>query len=72
LRLARYLKSGTGPNARVCGSLAKTLEEVARVGSEPPPATEVERRMQWGKRLEELLLEAVGVCSKLGEEQKSS
>jgi thymidylate synthase len=72
LRLARYLKSGSGPNAEVCGLLAKTLEEVARMGSEPPPATEVERRKQWGKRLEELLLEAVGVCSKLGAEQNSS
>ena len=63
--LARYLKSGTGPNAAACSSLAKTLEEIARMGSESPRAADVERRKPWGERLKELLLEVVAACGRL-------
>ena len=65
-RLAKYLAAGTGPRAEECRRLANTLDEIARMGTEAPPTTEVTRRADWGRRLAAKLAE-VAATSKARE-----
>ncbi len=64
-RLAKYLRSGTGPRSAACGTLADDLQEIARMGESPPPASEDASRRSWGERLSVLLARAAAQCRSL-------
>ncbi|CAN7596618.1 hypothetical protein [Variovorax paradoxus] len=65
IRLAKYLRSGSGPRADECTRLAENLEEIARIGKSPPPSSEVQQRHTWGARLSRLLGRAAEQCRAL-------
>lgn len=64
-RLSKYLRSGVGPRFAACHTLADHLEEIARMGSSPPPLSEEVNRRGWEQRLSKFLTQAAEQCKTL-------